>query len=573
MPLTAAEVCLIEFVNRARLDPAGEARRIGVDLNAGLAAGTITAAAKQVLAYNAALGTAAERHSEWMLKTDSFTHQGAGGSRAGDRIKAAGYDFVSPWAWGENIALLETRNLDAAIARQHADLFRSPSHRETMLTAKYREIGVGQVAGTFTRDGRSFPASALTENFAGSGTGAFVTGVAYRDGDGNGAYGIGEGRGGIRFSIGAQSVTTQAVGIYALATRAATTEVTVQAGDRTGTLRVETGAGNVKLDVVDGRVLAIAGDATLISGTFAEARLLGVAGYRLSGSGADEVLTGNAGGNAISGGGGHDRLGGEAGNDRLYGDAGNDRLYGEAGDDRLGGGAGDDLLDGGPGHDRLWGEAGRDRLEGGPGDDELRGGEGNDQLDGGDGRDGLWGDAGNDQLAGGAGDDRLDGGDGDDRLGGRTGDDVLEGGAGDDRLWGEEGCDRLEGGAGRDMLDGGAGNDRLSGGAGGDSLQGGAGNDWLDGGSGNDRLMGDAGADTFVFARGQDRIMDFKPREGDRLQLDDALWGGGLTEAEVVRRFARVEEGHLLLDFGDGHSLVLNDFTDLRALTGVVELF
>ena len=46
MSMTAADQYILELVNRARLDPAGEAARLGIDLNEGLAAGTISATPK-----------------------------------------------------------------------------------------------------------------------------------------------------------------------------------------------------------------------------------------------------------------------------------------------------------------------------------------------------------------------------------------------------------------------------------------------------------------------------------------------------------------------------------------------
>jgi len=96
--LTAHEQLLIELVNRARLDPAGEAARYGIDLNDGLAAGTITAAPKQPLAPNPNLATAAQGHSQWMLDNDVFSHTGAGGSDPEDRMRGAGYAFTG-WFW------------------------------------------------------------------------------------------------------------------------------------------------------------------------------------------------------------------------------------------------------------------------------------------------------------------------------------------------------------------------------------------------------------------------------------------------------------------------------------------
>ena len=52
MPMSAADQYLLEMMNRGRLDPVAEAARYGIDLNAGLEPGTISATSKQVLAPN-----------------------------------------------------------------------------------------------------------------------------------------------------------------------------------------------------------------------------------------------------------------------------------------------------------------------------------------------------------------------------------------------------------------------------------------------------------------------------------------------------------------------------------------
>ncbi len=61
--LTVYEQLLLELVNRARLDPAGEAARYGIALNNGLAAGSLTATTKQALAPNELLVNSARAHS------------------------------------------------------------------------------------------------------------------------------------------------------------------------------------------------------------------------------------------------------------------------------------------------------------------------------------------------------------------------------------------------------------------------------------------------------------------------------------------------------------------------------
>lgn len=153
---------------------------------------------------------------------------------------------------------------------------------------------------------------------------------------------------------------------------------------------------------------------------------------------------------------------------------------------------GDDLFTGGGGKDFILGYDGKD---------EIHGNGGGDYLDGGNGRDTLYGEGGFDALRGGAGADTLHGGIGNDWLNGQDGYDVLYGGNGDDTLIGEAGKDTLWGGNGSDRLTGGAGADRLNGGAGADTF------------------VFTALADSTVAASGQDRILDFKHAEGDKIDL------------------------------------------------------
>ncbi|KSW22077.1 hypothetical protein AOX63_01155 [Pseudomonas sp. ADP] len=95
-----------------------------------------------------------------------------------------------------------------------------------------------------------------------------------------------------------------------------------------------------------------------------------------------------------------------------------------------------------------------------------------------------------------------------------------------DTLNGGDGHDILYGGAGNSILNGGTGNDTLYGGLGNDTLDGGKGNDLLVGGKGDDTLTGGDGADTFIWRAGdtgKDTITDFKPTDGDRIDLVDLL--------------------------------------------------
>ncbi|WP_313741681.1 immunoglobulin-like domain-containing protein, partial [Pseudomonas sp.] len=178
---------------------------------------------------------------------------------------------------------------------------------------------------------------------------------------------------------------------------------------------------------------------------------------------------------------------------------------------------------------------------------------GNDQVDGGDGNDIIFGDLVSFDSIPGSGVEAiqnyvanklgLEAGDVDARMmhqyvsehytefdvsRSSDGNDTLMGGAGNDLIFGQGGDDILDGGKGNDILLGGSGNDTLYGGEGNDMLFGGSGNDVLVGGKGDDILSGGSGADTFVWKSGDvgnDVIKDFKPSEGDRLDLSDLLQG------------------------------------------------
>src|ERR1700741_4867830 len=94
--MAAQEQLLLEMINRARLDPNGEAARLGITLNEGLAAGTISADAKQPLAGNNQLARAAEGHSNAMQASHVLDdapgpnwrnpHTQAGDGTPGERI-------------------------------------------------------------------------------------------------------------------------------------------------------------------------------------------------------------------------------------------------------------------------------------------------------------------------------------------------------------------------------------------------------------------------------------------------------------------------------------------------------
>jgi Ca2+-binding RTX toxin-like protein len=525
-------------MNRARLDPEGEAARYEINLNKDLPSGTLTGTPKQVLAPNEELILAATSHSSWMLSVDTFSHTGFQGSDAGQRMAGAGYNFTGSWAWGENISwrgTTGTLDLTSAIVSHHAGLFNSAGHRQNILSDNFREVGISQEAGDF----QGYNASMLTQNFARSGSAVFVTGVAYTDGDSDAFYTPGEGNSGISFSSGAAQATTPTAGGYSLAvTSSSATNVVVTWGSSQAEIVTDTSSGNAKLDLVNGIRLLSAQDLTVISGPV-EVELIGIADAALTGNANANRLLGNSGDNMISGGAGNDVLAGRLGNDQLLGQDGNDLIYGSGGMDTMSGGNQNDRLFGGRGQDLINGDAGADLLKGGGLSDTLNGGTGNDTLFG--GRDG----------------DLLRGDSGADSLNGQGGNDTIEGGTGQDKINGAAGNDLIRGGDDNDSIIGGAGNDILYGDQGADTLLGYAGNDTLIGGEGDDHLNGGVGADEFHFSGqiGQDVLVGWE--DGiDQLNFSGLAEIGNLADFQT----RAVQSGSdVLLTLNDGGSLMIEN--------------
>ena len=346
MALTAAEQYLLELINRARLDPAGEAARYGIDLNAGLAAGTISTASKQVLAPNALLENAAIGHSQWMLAADVFSHTGSGGSQPWDRAAQAGYGWSGV---GENISWrgsTGTLDLNAAIAAHHQSLFLSTTgHRQNMLNGSYQEIGIAQEYGSFTQSGRSYNSSMLTELFGRpAAPSVVVTGVFYTDTDKNGFYSIGEGAAGARLSIDGNSTFSAAAGGYALAVQqGAGFMVSGQVGTLSYQFAMAQATGNVKVDIVNQSLLLTSNTVALKLG-LNHVTLLGNSDVNATGNEASNSINGNSGANWLNGAQGNDTMFGNAGNDTIWGGVGDDRIVGGSGNDRLGGNAGVDVF-------------------------------------------------------------------------------------------------------------------------------------------------------------------------------------------------------------------------------------
>lgn len=270
---TAAEQYAIELINRARANPLAEAQRYGVSLNEGLAAGTITSTPKQPVAPNLYITDAARKHSQWMILSDTFAHDEPGVNPGdpvtpGDRMSNAGYEFIAPFGWGENIAWWGTTGASpdpgTIVPQLHRDLFvdagiAGRGHRINILSDDWREIGAGVVNGGFTSSNHvTYNAVMLTTDFGYTNQNVYLTGVAYTDQViDDDFYSVGEGLAGITVTATRDSdhavFTTQTwtAGGYALALPNGTYQVRASGDGLGGTVdysNVVINNANVKRD-------------------------------------------------------------------------------------------------------------------------------------------------------------------------------------------------------------------------------------------------------------------------------------------------------------------------------------
>jgi Cysteine-rich secretory protein family len=116
------------------------------------------------LVFDDNLQVSSENHSQWMIASDNFSHQGANGSTPTQRMESAGYDFTGGWASGENIAWSSRRLPDGdldEVRLMHENLMNSPGHRENILNPAFEEIGIGVEIGNM----QGWDAAVVTQNF------------------------------------------------------------------------------------------------------------------------------------------------------------------------------------------------------------------------------------------------------------------------------------------------------------------------------------------------------------------------------------------------------------------------
>lgn len=351
MPLTAVEQLLLEMINRARLDPAGEAKRLGFSLNEGLRAGTLSGSAKQPLAPNDDLTDAARGHSRHMIAVDKFAHDGIGDGTVASRMTSAGYSFTGAWTRGENIAFNGTTgslNANGFAIKNQNDLYidedyAGRGHRINILNDNFKEAGIGHATGAYKIGTTTYNSAMLTTDFAATGTDVFITGVTINDRNSNNFYDIGEARARVTVTVKdgdavAGRAVSSLVGGYAAAIDPGLglIEVTFSGGGLTSPVSafVSSASKNIKLDLAGTNEVLSSASTTLGDGAKA-LTLLGVANLAGTGNASSNSLVGNKGANMLKGLGGNDNLNGRDGSDTLIGGIGRDTLTGGLGRDKF----------------------------------------------------------------------------------------------------------------------------------------------------------------------------------------------------------------------------------------------
>lgn len=99
--------------------------------------------AAPAITWSSQLEQAALVHSNDMYANNYFSHAAQDGSKAGDRIDAAGYHWRT---YGENIALGYRNERDVV-----QGWLQSPGHCKNIMNKAYKEMGVSRVADYWTQ--------------------------------------------------------------------------------------------------------------------------------------------------------------------------------------------------------------------------------------------------------------------------------------------------------------------------------------------------------------------------------------------------------------------------------------
>ena len=113
------------------------------------------------LKLNKKLSKAARRHARDMVRRDYFAHDSLSGGTFVDRIRRAGYlNGANSWSVGENLAWgAHQRAAPRAITESWMN---SAGHRANILSASFREVGIGLAIGA---PGAGGPAATYATEF------------------------------------------------------------------------------------------------------------------------------------------------------------------------------------------------------------------------------------------------------------------------------------------------------------------------------------------------------------------------------------------------------------------------
>ncbi len=216
---SAEEVEMLELINRMRMNPQGELPLLinSTDANVNsaltffkvdrtvLATQWSLLSPVQPVAWSDQLGLSAATHSELMIQYDDQQHRFPGEPTLGDRILNAGYSYSTV---AENIYAY-SQSVFHAHAGFAVDwgitatgIQDPPGHRNAMMDAGYREVGLGLVPDS--NPGTNVGPLVVTQHFGNRfalGGKAWLLGVTFQDQDGDAFYDAGEGVGGITVSV------------------------------------------------------------------------------------------------------------------------------------------------------------------------------------------------------------------------------------------------------------------------------------------------------------------------------------------------------------------------------------
>jgi len=218
---TNEEQFYLELINRARANPAAEGQRLATTtdqsvLNAYNSFGVNLVLMQSQfalippappLSMNATLTAAARAHSQNMLQNNYQGHNGPDGSlttRLQNYILGA-----NGWSLGENVYAYSKSvfyghagfEVDWGGTIATGGMQSPPGHRNNIHSAQFREVGIGNVIGSNGGSGGVGP-QLVTQDFGSvGGLLPFVTGVVYRDLNGNSFYDPGEGVGGVTVNV------------------------------------------------------------------------------------------------------------------------------------------------------------------------------------------------------------------------------------------------------------------------------------------------------------------------------------------------------------------------------------